>query len=172
MAMRRQPVTTVAGSAAHRRTATDAAQGTGDAATACLADAHRVAALERELESLGLRLLATRLVVKDMSQWVNDDDGSVDLVIEDLLRCWQERDRDGEPAEPGGLDEFWERYAKRVEFASSGSDQEMRAECCPDDPTLLEGDGYYYAVWGAHVAQLSAATGVRAPKSNDPAPHC
>jgi hypothetical protein len=102
------------------------------------------------------RLSVTRLVARDVSQWVNDDDAVLDLVVNDVLACWRERDRQSD--EPVDLVRFWNEYANQVEFAPAGSDNQFRPEFCPDPPGPMDTDVYYRAVWLAHAANLIAAT--------------
>jgi hypothetical protein len=148
-----------AGTVTPRNAASATSYVTGTASRGNLTDARRIEILERELQSLSLRLTITRSVARDMSTWVRDDEESVDLVIADVLRRWQDRDLCGQPAGPDDPEEFWNQYANRVEFAPPGSDDEYRAEFCPAGPEPISIDDYYLAVWQAHVAQLRAAAG-------------
>jgi hypothetical protein len=137
--------------------------------SAVLADGvDRVAELEHELKLYRLRLEVTRLVVMDMSRWVEDDDDCLDLVIDDVVTRWLARDSDtDEPAPRGlreshrGLRQFWKQTANRVEYAPEDSGDERRVEfCLPEGQVEEDTDGYYYRVWAAHVAGLRQAAGM------------
>jgi hypothetical protein len=134
----------------------------------------RVAELEHELELLKLRLEVTRLVVMDMSRWVENQDDLLDLVIDDVVTRWLARDPDADvPARPGGRREshrglraFWRQTANRVEYAPEGSQDEYRAEFCPlDGQVATDIDAYYCRVWAAHVAELQQAAGTSCEQS-------
>src|SRR5258706_12809393 len=60
-------------------------------------------------EVVRLRLAVTRLVVQGMSTWVDDDNASLDLVIDDVSARWQEHEAHG--GKPGDLEHFWNQYA-------------------------------------------------------------
>lgn len=126
-----------------------------DAAETGAADSEGLSRLKGEVESLRLQLAVTRLVVRDVSAHV-DDDAGVDLIINDVVSRWLERDQAREPSLLDGPDGFWNWYANRVEFAPPGSDHEYRAEFCPQEPERLEIEEYYEAVWHAHIAGLRA----------------
>jgi hypothetical protein len=118
------------------------------------ANARRAAELERELESLRLRLIVTKVVARDASQWLNDDDASLEAIITDVVRQWQARLED-EPTVIDGPDGFWSRYANRIEWAAPDSDDEYRREFCPlHEAGRFDTDAYFHAVWAAHVAEL------------------
>jgi hypothetical protein len=128
----------------------------------------RVGELEHELELVKLRLEVTRLVVMDMSRWVEDDDDCLDLVIDDVVARWLARDPSTDrPPLRGlrewhhGLREFWRQIANAVEYAPDDCEDEYRAEFCPPEGQVQKDtDGYYYRVWEAHVAELQQAAGV------------
>jgi hypothetical protein len=118
----------------------------------------RVAQLEREVESLRLRATINRILGRDVSAWVNNDDSDLDLIVEDVVQQWLAR-KDSDPSVLDGPCGFWSRYANRVEWAPPESGNEYRAEFCPaheDDP--FDTDDYFRAVWAAHVAGLGAVT--------------
>jgi len=134
-----------------------------------LADgADRAAVLEHELELLKVRLEVTRLVVMDMSHFVEDDDDCLDLVIDDVVTRWLARDPHADKPVPRGLRErhhglreFWMQIANRVEYTPAGSEDPHRAEfCLPEGQVEELSDGYYYRVWAAHVAELRQAAGM------------
>ena len=116
--------------------------------------------LEREIDAQNLRLVATRLVARDVSQWVEDDSGSLDLIVEDVLTGWHEHLRcRSETLDP---DRLWNRYANRVEFAPPTSGNEFRSEFCPVGSGPMDTDDYFRSVWAAHVAGLRSAAAVTA----------
>lgn len=123
----------------------------------------RLAELERELASMRVRLAVTRVVTRDVSQWVNDDDAILDVIVEDVAQQWTGR-TDSDPQELDGPWGFWGRYANRVEWAPPESGNEYRPEFCPANPdTPFDSDDYFRAVWTAHAAGLrGAAKAVRA----------
>ncbi|HEY2674189.1 MAG TPA: hypothetical protein VGJ07_27960 [Rugosimonospora sp.] len=118
----------------------------------------RVAQLEREVESLRLRAAINRILGRDVSAWVNNDDSHLDLILEDVAQQWLAR-KDSDPPVLDGPYGFWSRYANHVEWAPPESGNEYRAEFCPareDDP--FDTDDYFRSVWAAHVAELRALT--------------
>jgi len=118
--------------------------------------AGRIAQLERELEVMRLRLAVSRVVTRDVSQWVNDDDAVLDVIVDDVMRWWLARSAE-EPAVLDGPDGFWSRYANRIEWAPAESGNEYRAEFCPvNESARFDTDEYFRAVWAAHVAELRA----------------
>jgi hypothetical protein len=129
-------------------------------------ETERIAGLEHELVSLRVRLTITRLVAVDIGRWVDDGEDGVDLVVDDVLRLWRNRDQEGGPADLAGPGGLWNRYADRVEFAPPDGRDEFRAEFCMSAPEPFNADDYYGAVWGAHVADLRAAS--RAQANLDP----
>lgn len=116
-------------------------------------EAEDLSKLKSEVESLRLRLVVTRMVVRDVSAHV-DDEAGLDLIINDVVSRWLDRDQTREPFVLDGPGGFWNWYANRVEFAPPGSDDEYRAEFCPPEPERLEIEAYYEAVWHAHIADL------------------
>lgn len=121
--------------------------------------AGRMAELEREVEVMRLRLAVSRVVTRDVSQLVNDDDATLDLIVDDVMRRWQARSAD-EPAVLDGPDGFWSRYANRVEWAPAESDDEYRAEFCPANESMrFDTEEYFRAVWAAHAAELRTGQG-------------
>jgi hypothetical protein len=109
-----------------------------------------------------LRLAITRVVAREASQWVDDDDASLDLIIEDVAQQWTTR-TDSDPQVLDGPAGFWSRYGNRIEWGPPGSGNEYRPEVCPADPdALFDRDDYLHAVWAAHVAELRAAATERA----------
>lgn len=117
----------------------------------------RLAELEQELASMRVRLAVTRVVTRDVSQWVNDDDAILDVIVEDVAQRWIGR-TDSDPQVLDGPEGFWSRYANRIEWAPPESGNEFRAEFCPTDPdTPFDSDNYFHAVWTAHVAGLRRA---------------
>jgi hypothetical protein len=114
--------------------------------------ADRIAKLENDVELLRLRLRLARLTAIRMSCWVDENEASLDLVIDDVLARWRECERAGH--EPADLSEFWSRYADRVESAPSESDDDFRPEFCPAEPGWMDTEDYYRAVWRTHLGQL------------------
>ena len=110
---------------------------------------------------LQTRVTVTRLVARDTSQWVDDDARSLDLIVDDVLNEW--RQHKAGDADPAALDGLWNRYASRVEWASPDSGHEYRSEFCPaDEKQPFDSDGYFRAVWAAHLDGLrQAANGVQ-----------
>ncbi len=122
----------------------------------------RMAELAHDVESLRLRAAINRIVGRDVSAWVNDDDASPDLTVEDVAQHWLARP-DGDPQALDGPDGFWSQYANRVEGAPAESGNDYRAEFCA---TSVGGGfddyDYFHAVWAAHVSGLrAAATDIR-----------
>jgi hypothetical protein len=138
---------------------------TGVAPGVGLPEAEHFAMLGRQLESLRVRFAVTRQVVMDMSRWVDDDQEAVDLVVDDVLRRWSERDRSDESAEIVGPNSFCNQYAHRVEFAPPDSGDQLRAEFCPPEGEPFNAVHYYSSVWRAHVADLRAAATTRTRRS-------
>lgn len=98
-------------------------------------------AFDSDREVLLARAMLNRYVGRDISQWLQDDDDAIDLVIQDVLSRWQ---RDDDVAA------VWTRYANSVEYAPDGSPNEYR-EGFADGEDL---EVYYRNVWVAHVAAL------------------
>src|SRR5690348_1534049 len=92
--------------------------------------AGRVARLGRELEVMRLRLAVSRVVTRDVSQWVNDDDAVLDVIVDDVMRRWLARSAE-EPAVLDGPDGFWSRYANRVEWAPAERRQRVPRRVLP-----------------------------------------
>ncbi|GIH20915.1 hypothetical protein Raf01_90870 [Rugosimonospora africana] len=114
-----------------------------------------ITALIGQLKTLDLRLAVTRLVVRDVSEHLGDDEAGIDLIVEDVLRLWQQSGQD-DPATLDGSDGFWNRYADRIEFAPAGGDDRYRAEYWPPGQGIGF-EEYYRAVWRAHLSQLRDA---------------
>lgn len=124
-------------------------------APASLNDTETIATLTRERQTLHHRLTVTKLVIRDVSPYLSDQ-ANIDLIVEDVLRLWQQHPQNTEPTELDGPNGFWNRYADRVEFAPPGQDDDYRAEFCPPGPARIDIADYYTAVWQAHTAQLRA----------------
>ena len=109
--------------------------------------------LEDEVALLQLHAAVNRLVSRDASQWVNDDVASLNLVVEDVAAGWWAQGTAGKDLT--GLEAFWNRYANRVEWAPPETGDEYREEFCPaSEGGPFDTDGYFRAVWAAHVAEL------------------
>lgn len=106
---------------------------------------------------MDLHRAVIRLVARDTSLWLDDDDESLDMIVTDVAQRWRERQPGGD--DPAELEAFWNQYANRVEWASPGSGDQYRAEFCPAEAreSFDTGD-YFHAVWTAHVAELRAST--------------
>jgi hypothetical protein len=121
--------------------------------------AGRIAQLERELEVMRLRLAVSRVVTRDVSQWVDDEDAVLDVIVDDVMRWWLARSAE-EAAVLDGPDGFWSCYANRVEWAPAESGNEYRAEFCPaNEGARFDTDVYFRAVWAAHAAELRTSQG-------------
>jgi hypothetical protein len=120
------------------------------------AGARLLVELGRELESLRLMATVNRIVGRDVSAWLDDDDASLDLIVDDVTRKWLSR-TDSDPQTLDGPDSFWSRYANRVEWAPPDSDDEYRVKFCPSDRDDFDPEQYFRAVWRAHVAELGSA---------------
>jgi hypothetical protein len=107
-------------------------------------------AFDSDLDAARGRVMLNRYVGRDISQWIDDDDDAMDLVVQDVLSQWQADD---------DLGVFWTHYANAVEYAPPTSHNEYR-EGFGEGEDL---DGYYRAVWSAHVASL---------RSIDDSPNC
>ena len=109
--------------------------------------------LEHEVALLQLRAAVTRLVSRDASQWVCDDMASLDLIVKEVAAGWSAQGTAGEDL--ADLEAFWNQYANRVEWAPPDSGNEYREEFCPaSEGGPFDTDGYFHAVWAAHVAEL------------------
>jgi len=107
--------------------------------------------IEDEAALLLIRLTVTRLVARDASQWVDDDPTSLDLIVEDVAAQWHRQEPGN--ADPAGLEDFWNQYANRVEWARDGGNQ-CRPEFCPANPLDFDCDNYFRSVWKARVIDL------------------
>jgi hypothetical protein len=112
--------------------------------------------LGRELESLRLMATVNRIVGRDVSAWLDDDDASLDLIVDDVTGKWLSR-AESDPQTLDGPGGFWSRYANRIEWAPPDSDDEYRVEFCPSDPDGFDPEQYFRAVWRTHVAELRRA---------------
>jgi hypothetical protein len=90
--------------------------------------------------------MLNRYAGRDISQWLEDDDDAIDLVIQDVLSRWQ-----GD----GDLAAFWTRYANSVEYAPPGSPNEYREGFAEGEDLEV----YYRSVWAAHAASLRPVGG-------------
>jgi hypothetical protein len=110
--------------------------------------------IEDEVTLLRIRLTVTRLVARDTSQWVDDGPASLDLIIADVVAQWQRHEPGNN--DPSALEDFWNRYANRVEWAPPDSDNQYRPEFCPANPREFDCANYFRAVWAARVLELRA----------------
>jgi hypothetical protein len=121
--------------------------------SAGMARTDRLLELERDLEVMHLRTAVSRVVTRDVSQWVDDDDASLDAIVDDVARRWQAHGN-GDPTMLDGPGGFWNRYADRVEWAPPESGHQYRIEFCPAEDDPFDEDAYFHSVWRAHIVEL------------------
>jgi hypothetical protein len=121
----------------------------GDGGTTLLAE------LNHELERLRVVAAVNRVVGRALGLCFDGEDGSLDIIVEDVTRRFLAR-TDEDPQIIDGPGGFWDKYSDPIEHAP-GTDYEYRPEFCPEDGGEFDLDDYLRAVWRAHIEGLRDA---------------
>jgi hypothetical protein len=114
----------------------------------------RVAELEQELAAMRLQLAVSRLVTRDVARWVDDDDPSLNAIVEHVAQQWRDQINNHTDEQRTDIVDFWNRYASRVEYAPKDSGNQFHSDLCPPDGRPFDSEDYYRRAWQRHLMTL------------------